>query len=95
MRKIKKALALSLAMAMGLSLVACGGNDDATTEATTEVTTEETTTEVTTTEVTTTEASNIITDNGSPMSYKEAVNAYRSEERRVGKECRSRWSPYH
>ena len=34
MRKIKKALALSLAMAMGLSLVACGGNDDATTEAT-------------------------------------------------------------
>ena len=79
MRKIKKALALSLAMAMGLSLVACGGNDDATTEATTEVTTEETTTEVTTTEVTTTEASNIITDNGSPMSYKEAVNAYKEE----------------
>src|SRR4051794_41246619 len=24
-----------------------------------------------------------------------AVLAYRSEERRVGKECRSRWSPYH
>ena len=23
------------------------------------------------------------------------VHAYRSEERRVGKECRSRWSPYH
>ena len=23
------------------------------------------------------------------------VNANRSEERRVGKECRSRWSPYH
>src|ERR1035437_9166268 len=23
------------------------------------------------------------------------VNFYRSEERRVGKECRSRWSPYH
>ena len=22
-------------------------------------------------------------------------NLYRSEERRVGKECRSRWSPYH
>ena len=22
-------------------------------------------------------------------------NVYRSEERRVGKECRSRWSPYH
>src|SRR6266540_6409356 len=24
-----------------------------------------------------------------------AANANRSEERRVGKECRSRWSPYH
>ena len=23
------------------------------------------------------------------------VGAIRSEERRVGKECRSRWSPYH
>ena len=23
------------------------------------------------------------------------VKNYRSEERRVGKECRSRWSPYH
>ena len=23
------------------------------------------------------------------------INAVRSEERRVGKECRSRWSPYH
>ena len=31
-----------------------------------------------------------------PEQYK-AVNAIRvrSEERRVGKECRSRWSPYH
>src|SRR2546430_13758538 len=25
----------------------------------------------------------------------DAANKYRSEERRVGKECRSRWSPYH
>ena len=25
----------------------------------------------------------------------EGVNSLRSEERRVGKECRSRWSPYH
>ena len=23
------------------------------------------------------------------------IGLYRSEERRVGKECRSRWSPYH
>ena len=25
----------------------------------------------------------------------EEINGTRSEERRVGKECRSRWSPYH
>ena len=25
----------------------------------------------------------------------EELQSYRSEERRVGKECRSRWSPYH
>ena len=25
----------------------------------------------------------------------QSVNVGRSEERRVGKECRSRWSPYH
>ena len=28
--------------------------------------------------------------------YQEKIEEYfRSEERRVGKECRSRWSPYH
>ena len=26
---------------------------------------------------------------------KEKTDTFRSEERRVGKECRSRWSPYH
>ena len=26
---------------------------------------------------------------------KDCTNEERSEERRVGKECRSRWSPYH
>src|SRR2546430_15733523 len=32
----------------------------------------------------------------SPLSQQEIVaQAERSEERRVGKECRSRWSPYH
>ena len=29
------------------------------------------------------------------FSQDDAVVAVRSEERRVGKECRSRWSPYH
>ena len=28
-------------------------------------------------------------------SLREALHLERSEERRVGKECRSRWSPYH
>src|SRR5256885_17231913 len=27
--------------------------------------------------------------------HKEGLRVVRSEERRVGKECRSRWSPYH
>ena len=27
--------------------------------------------------------------------YDDGLKALRSEERRVGKECRSRWSPYH
>ena len=29
------------------------------------------------------------------LSLRPALTAARSEERRVGKECRSRWSPYH
>src|SRR5690242_21610544 len=34
---------------------------------------------------------------GNILDHRMAINAaaYRSEERRVGKECRSRWSPYH
>jgi len=30
---------------------------------------------------------------GYPLSH--TSQSHRSEERRVGKECRSRWSPYH
>ena len=30
-----------------------------------------------------------------PALLDERFDAVRSEERRVGKECRSRWSPYH
>ena len=33
--------------------------------------------------------------NISEASYHRYTNFTRSEERRVGKECRSRWSPYH
>ena len=32
---------------------------------------------------------------GSKKEEKKIESADRSEERRVGKECRSRWSPYH
>ena len=32
---------------------------------------------------------------GSDRAWQDFINRYRSEERRVGKECRSRWSPYH
>ena len=30
-----------------------------------------------------------------PAAEKAELETHRSEERRVGKECRSRWSPYH
>ena len=32
---------------------------------------------------------------GNIIRYEQVSNDMRSEERRVGKECRSRWSPYH
>ena len=34
-------------------------------------------------------------DKPTPQRVREYLNRTRSEERRVGKECRSRWSPYH
>ena len=38
----------------------------------------------------------LINKNNSYINFKEKIeNNIRSEERRVGKECRSRWSPYH
>ena len=38
----------------------------------------------------------IIRDVGpNPAQVISIIQNYRSEERRVGKECRSRWSPYH
>src|SRR3989442_3969325 len=36
-----------------------------------------------------------VTEKISDMMFNEMERAERSEERRVGKECRSRWSPYH
>ena len=44
----------------------------------------------------TTELGKSMCANLKPMTEEAAIlNAQRSEERRVGKECRSRWSPYH
>ena len=37
----------------------------------------------------------IVEDNIHPISKNDTIKLTRSEERRVGKECRSRWSPYH
>ena len=34
-------------------------------------------------------------ENGDDMEIPVKIQLLRSEERRVGKECRSRWSPYH
>ena len=36
-----------------------------------------------------------ITQNVYAADEEETLTVWRSEERRVGKECRSRWSPYH
>ena len=48
------------------------------------------------------EKSNVLAEKRNQMTFKVLANATkpeiklcRSEERRVGKECRSRWSPYH
>src|SRR3989454_5280398 len=41
------------------------------------------------------EDANIHFDYGFPIKAVVAIAPARSEERRVGKECRSRWSPYH
>ena len=35
------------------------------------------------------------TEKASGFNFQRQYFGYRSEERRVGKECRSRWSPYH
>ena len=37
----------------------------------------------------------VFLDKYDPDKYQNPCNTVRSEERRVGKECRSRWSPYH
>ena len=43
----------------------------------------------------TTDLGQVVIDPKVVVSYASDVANSRSEERRVGKECRSRWSPYH
>src|SRR3989441_11664443 len=40
-------------------------------------------------------AAEVAVPDGVPRCIRVLLHFYRSEERRVGKECRSRWSPYH
>ena len=40
-------------------------------------------------------ARQVFDSRGNPTVEAEVYTKNRSEERRVGKECRSRWSPYH
>jgi len=76
-KKFKKAMALSLALAMGLSLVACGKDKeekkDDTTAATTEATEDDTTEEADTTEATDTDSDVAITV---PSADGEAIHVY-------------------
>ena len=37
----------------------------------------------------------VVNDSNTPLHLLQPAYQGRSEERRVGKECRSRWSPYH
>ena len=41
------------------------------------------------------EAESLLVENGALQTNSAEAQHLRSEERRVGKECRSRWSPYH
>ena len=76
---MKKMTALLLASVMTVSLAACGGNDDD------DAASSGPGTQITAAEKDETEATHTI-----------KIGVFeRSEERRVGKECRSRWSPYH
>ena len=79
----KKMVAVLLAAGLVISLAACGGASETgnTGEA-------KTGNEGTAGDEPAEEAGN--TEN-----TEESTLTYRSEERRVGKECRSRWSPYH
>ena len=90
---MRKFLALALVAVMMLALVACG-ND--TTPAKTTDTSDST---ASSDAAASTDATEPGKTGNSDLTlgfiFLHDENSTRSEERRVGKECRSRWSPYH
>ena len=93
---MKKRLIAAMMLTLVVSLVGCGGANkggDTTCEEYLKMSGDEQTKVIT---------DFIKEDNGNPsklrvMTAKASAKLFRSrsEERRVGKECRSRWSPYH
>ena len=88
---MKKILALLLAAVLVLGMAACAASPAAPAQTTSD----------TASDASDTPASNAETpaaSSGAKLRFVtggESGTYYRSEERRVGKECRSRWSPYH
>ena len=91
MRKLKKLLAVASVAAMTLSLCACGGKkDDTYTVGICQLVQHEAL------DAATKGFKDALVEEFGEDGIKfDEQNAQRSEERRVGKECRSRWSPYH
>ena len=96
--KMKKFLALSTASVMALSMAACGSTDNGGTAessvaSTTPATAEASSEAAAPAEVTSLNYAELTL--GEDYTDITTTIKVRSEERRVGKECRSRWSPYH
>ena len=96
---MKRILTFVLALAMALSLAACGGKADDNNG--------KTNVDMTAQQIMDTLKEKLGDSFGCDVAEAEdnisgywgldmtQVESWRSEERRVGKECRSRWSPYH
>ena len=96
MKTNKKFLTI-LTLCIALLLTACGATDAAGTDKTNESLTE---TGTVSTDSSNTSLDDLYQQENQIFADHEAVwnkvfGMMRSEERRVGKECRSRWSPYH
>ena len=84
----RKALATIMAVAMAVSMAGCGGSPSESKDST----------QKTETADSTASTGGSVENKDKPLCWfnrQPSSSATRSEERRVGKECRSRWSPYH